>query len=127
MSIPALIITHGRLAEAMLHATGHFADISDAFRVYSNHHDDIETIVREGVKFLNESGDGSAFVFTDLVGGSCWQAGLRIRREFPGARVIGGVNLPMLISFAVNRNRLETDALLEKITEDAHKAIRVLS
>ncbi len=127
MTVPALIITHDDLAEVLLRTTGHFAETGNNIRCFSNQKEEIEAIVQHSVSFIRECAADTVFIFTDLVGGSCWQAGLRIRREIPGAVVIGGVNLPMLISFVAYRSKMESNALKNKIIEDAQKAIRVIS
>jgi len=44
---------------------------------------------------------GATVVFTDLPAGSCALAARRLLRERPGLSVVTGVNLPMLLEFAL--------------------------
>jgi mannose/fructose-specific phosphotransferase system component IIA len=44
---------------------------------------------------------GAQVVFTDLPAGSCTIAARRVARDVPGLAVVCGVNLPLLLSFAV--------------------------
>jgi mannose/fructose-specific phosphotransferase system component IIA len=53
---------------------------------------------------------GAAVVFTDLPAGSCALAARRLLRERPGLSVVTGVNLPMLLEFAL-RDDQPADAL----------------
>jgi PTS system N-acetylgalactosamine-specific IIA component len=47
---------------------------------------------------------GVSVVFTDLQAGSCSMAARRALRELPGAMLIAGVNLPMLLDFVLADN-----------------------
>lgn len=62
-------------------------------------------------------------IFVDLVGGSCWISANRIKHGNKDIAVIGGVNVPMLVSYFINYERLQWQDLLNKITEDARKGI----
>ena len=61
--------------------------------------------------------------FVDLIGGSCWILANRIKQNSQDIAVLGGVNLPMLVSYHLNYNRLEWNALLDKIVSDGKKGI----
>ena len=63
----------------------------------------------------------------DLIGGSCWSLANMIAREHPEIKIIGGVNLPMVISLIINHKKFEIDRLTEKIIEDSKKGIKEFS
>jgi PTS system N-acetylgalactosamine-specific IIA component len=53
---------------------------------------------------------GARVIFTDLSAGSCTMAARRVLREFEGAVLVSGTNLPMLLDFALSRDPSATDA-----------------
>lgn len=59
--------------------------------------EDIQALLREKLK---ES--GALVIFTDLQAGSCTMAARRVLREVPGAVLVAGVNLPMLLEFVLS-------------------------
>ncbi len=61
--------------------------------------DDIQKLLREK---LQES--GAMVIFTDLSAGSCTMAARKVLRDMPGAVLVAGVNLPMLLEFALSTN-----------------------
>ncbi len=126
MKIIGVLITHGNLAQAMMETTQKFADAGKDMYVFSNQKDDLSAIAHEVVCLCDSCPQSTLFVFTDLVGGSCWQTAFRIKKERQQVKIIGGINLPMLISFIINRDHLDAEQLLRKILEDGQKAIRVI-
>ncbi|HED09584.1 MAG TPA: hypothetical protein ENJ10_02765 [Caldithrix abyssi] len=126
MRIIGVLITHGNLARAMIETTQKFADAEKDMYVFSNQKEDLAAIANEVICLCDSCPESALFVFTDLVGGSCWQTAFRIKKERQEVKIIGGVNLPMLISFAINRNNMNAEQLLHKILEDGQKAIRVI-
>jgi mannose/fructose-specific phosphotransferase system component IIA len=94
--------------------------------LYSNKKDSIETITRDAGEQIEESNPEKVIVFVDLVGGSCWHAAVGLKRKYDNIAIIGGVNLPAIVSLATNINRLEWSELVLKLEEDAVKAIKVI-
>jgi len=47
-----------------------------------------------------------------------------IARDHPEVKIIGGVNLPMVISLIINHEKLVIDQLTKKIIEDSKKGIK---
>ncbi len=126
MATIGIVITHGNLAREMIETTQKFVDAKKDMYVFSNQKEALDTITHEVVCLCQEHRKSTVFIFTDLVGGSCWQAAFRVKKEHHDVKILGGVNLPMLISFAMNRERLNGDELLHKVLEDGQKAIRVI-
>ncbi len=126
MKTIGVLITHGNLAQAMMETTQKFADAGKDMYVFSNQKEDLAAITDEVVCLCDACPESTLFVFTDLVGGSCWQTAFRIKKERQRVKIIGGVNLPMLISFTMNRNHMDAEQLLRKILEDGQKAMRVI-
>ena len=117
------IITHGNLAKSFENATNGLIVSATKVYCYSNQKlslDEIEKEIQEKRACLKP--DKTVF-FIDLVGGSCWILANRIKKDSDDIAVLGGVNLPMLISYHLNYKRLAWNALLDKIVSDGSKGI----
>jgi PTS system N-acetylgalactosamine-specific IIA component len=58
---------------------------------------DIQALLRSR---LQET--GALVIFTDLHAGSCTMAARRVLRDVPGAVLVAGANLPMLLDFVLS-------------------------
>jgi mannose/fructose-specific phosphotransferase system component IIA len=117
------IITHGDLAKCMEDVSKHLIVSSTKIFYYSNKKLTLEEIENEIAKEREHYQPEKTVFFVDLVGGSCWILANRIKQNSPDIAVIGGVNMPMLVSYHLNYNRLAWNALLDKIISDAKKGI----
>lgn len=117
------IITHGDLAENLEQVTKQLIVPATDIYYYSNKEHAIEEIEQQIEKKRNRIQPEKSIFFVDLVGGSCWILANRIKKNSKETAVLGGVNMPMLISYHINYNRLEWNALLEKIVSDGKKGI----
>jgi len=124
--IISFIITHGNLAEELNKVSQIFLPAAFPTFVYSNQKDSIEKIVEDCSSKINEHNPDKIIVFVDLLGGSCWHAAMSIKKGFDNTSIITGVNIPALISFSTNYNRMNWEELLVKIEDDSKKAIRVI-
>lgn len=91
-----IVVGHGELAAAMVHAAEEITGRRGILVPVSNvdcSRDDLEARVRAAV------GGEHAVVFVDLPGGSCFIAAMRGLSNLPHARVVAGVNLTMLVDF----------------------------
>jgi len=117
------IITHGDLAGCLKRVTEKLITPATKVFYYSNKESSLEDIEKEIQSLRTELKSEKSIFFVDLVGGSCWLLANRIKKNSPDINVIGGVNIPMLVSYHMNLESLEWDRLLEKITEDGKKGI----
>jgi mannose/fructose-specific phosphotransferase system component IIA len=126
--LPALLVTHGTMAEALLEAARRIAGSVDGVDVLSNENlsrDGLIEAVRERVRSFGPAG---GLVLADAAGGSCAQASLAaVSRGAPGpVRVVCGVNLPMLLDFLHNRGGLTVEALAERLVAKGRASVVVL-
>ncbi len=122
----SIIITHANLAAELNVALQKLMPTEIPVLTYSNQTQDIDDIVGEVQEEIDKLNPEKAVIFVDLVGGSCWRAALCIKKDRENIAVLAGINIPGLVSFATNVDRLGWSELLEKIEQDAIKAIRIL-
>ncbi len=118
-----LIITHGNLARCLRDITEKLVAKTVKTLIYSNQQYALEEIEKEINDTIEAEKPDKTVIFTDLAGGSCWITANKIKRNNPDIVVVGGVNIPMLVSFNVNAEQLEWDDLMDKMIKDAEKGI----
>ena len=119
----AIVAAHGTLAAGLVDAVACIAGEAAAARLVpmSNHTlggAELAEAMRVAV-----STAGATVVFTDLPAGSCTVAARRVAREVPGLAVVCGVNLPLLLAFAVASPG--TPGALDAAVEKARAAVLV--
>jgi mannose/fructose-specific phosphotransferase system component IIA len=126
--VPALLVTHGRLGEALVGAaeaiTGPLAGIDSM----SNEGLSRDALIAAVGTRLSAFGPRGGLVFADVVGGSCAQAALSAAaRGAPGpVRVLCGVNLAMLLDYVHNRALLEPAALADHVLASGRASVQLL-
>ena len=101
-ALRALIAGHGDFAAGLISAVEAITGRGDVFigiQVRDLCSDDIQQLLRDR---LRES--GAQVIFTDLSAGSCTMAARKVLRDMPGAVLVAGVNLPMLLEFCFSTN-----------------------
>ena len=126
--LPALLVTHGQVGDALLRAAERIVGPLEGVSVLSNEglsRDTLTQAVRERVRAFGTDG---GVLFVDVAGGSCAQAALLVAaREAPGPTpVLSGVNLPMLLDFAHHRATLDARALAGRLREKGQAAVVLL-
>jgi mannose/fructose-specific phosphotransferase system component IIA len=122
--VPAMLVMHADLAEALLHA---------ASRVYGPV-EDVSVISNQGAsraelerRIAEEAGRWPAggLVLTDFWGGSCHTSGVAAARACRGVAILTGVNLPLLLDYLHNRDHSDVVALAERLMQKGRESIRV--
>jgi mannose/fructose-specific phosphotransferase system component IIA len=124
--ISGIIVTHGKLAEALREAAAAVAGDASHLEIVSNDGLSQEELVLRVRDAIARAGDEGAIVFTDLGGGSCAIASRLVLRERSNVRMVTGVNLAMLVDFVLRRADLEVDALVARLLQRGQSAIREL-
>jgi len=119
------IISHGDLSDELYNVTQNLIPLKVPVLTYSNKKIELEEIVRDIEKEIKKITPSHVLIFIDLMGGSCWHAAMRLKKNQANISIITGVNVPVLVSFATNFHRLDWTDLIEKIETDGKKAIKV--
>lgn len=126
--VPALLVTHGRLGEALIGAAATIAGPLEGLEAISNEGLSRDALIALVGERLADFGPRGGLVFADVVGGSCAQAALTAAmRGAPGpVRVLCGVNLAMVLDYVHNRARLEPAALADHVLARGRSAVTLL-
>jgi mannose/fructose-specific phosphotransferase system component IIA len=122
--VPALLVMHADLAEALLRAAARvYGPIEDVI-VLSN--EGLSRADLEG-RIAREAGRWPAggLVLTDFWGGSCHTSGVAAARACRGLVILTGVNLPLLLDYLHNRDLADPVALAERLKLKGRESIRV--
>jgi PTS system mannose-specific IIA component len=131
--IGALIVTHGNLAHELLNAARQIeADVSGIEAVPLDWSDTVDEAREKIAAALERTGhDGRnvrpVIIFTDMFGGTPSNISLSFLEQ-GRIEIVTGVNLPMIVKFAmVKEEAKDLATLAHMISEKGSKAIRVAS
>jgi mannose/fructose-specific phosphotransferase system component IIA len=122
--VPALLVMHGSLAEALLRAAARVYGPVDDVVVLSNEglsRAELERRIVEAAAHWPAGG----LVLTDFWGGSCHTSGLAAARSCHGVVILTGVNLPLVLDYLHNRDAFDTISLAERLKLKGRESIRV--
>ena len=122
--VPALLVMHADLSAALLRAAEKVYGPIDGVQVLSNEglsRDDLEDAIETCVKDWKEGG----LLLTDFWGGSCHTCGATAARRHGEVVIVTGVNLPLLLDYLHNRDRLSALELAERLQQKGRDSIRV--
>jgi mannose/fructose-specific phosphotransferase system component IIA len=119
--LQGVVVCHGSLAEALVHAADQISGLSGALIPVSNTGCDRDTLEERVLAAV----DGRpAVVFVDLASGSCLFAVLKRLRSQESVKVVTGVNLAMLVDFVFHRSLSPADAASRAVAA-GEKSIRM--
>lgn len=122
-TVPALLVMHADLAEALLHAASAVYGPIEGIEVLSNSglsREALEARIAEQVTHWRHGG----LVLTDFWGGSCHTCGLKATRGRGEILLLTGVNLPVLLDYLHNRDRFTASELAERLQTKGRESIR---
>jgi len=127
--IGALIVTHGNLAHELLNAARQIeADVVGIEAVPLEWNDTVDEAREKIAGALERVGrDRAVIIFTDMFGGTPSNISLSFLEQ-GRIEIVTGVNLPMIVKFAmVKQDAKDVATLAHVISEKGSKAIRVAS
>jgi mannose/fructose-specific phosphotransferase system component IIA len=126
-SFAAFILAHEDFAFSLKNTVEKITGPQQNIFPFSNKTESLQIIFANINQQIVKLNSEIIFVFVDLIGGSCWSLANMIYKEHPEIIIIGGVNLPMILSLIINHEKLKLEQLKNKIIEDSKKGIKVLS
>lgn len=127
--IGALIVTHGNLAFELLNAARQIeTDVTGIIAVPLDWNDTVDQArekIADGFRQIGPNRD--VIIFTDMFGGTPSNISLSFLEQ-GHVEIVTGVNLPMIVKFAmVKKEAKDVATLAHVISEKGSKAIRVCS
>lgn len=98
--VRAVVAGHGTFASGIVSAVEQITGRGGQFATISNTGLCLEDIQQTLARTLDDS--GARVIFTDLPAGSCTMAVRRLLRERPGVLLVTGINLSLLLDFAMS-------------------------
>lgn len=121
--VRGIVVAHADLARALVEAVDRIVGLEDGALVAVSNEGLAPPAIRD--RLTEVAGSGPAVVFTDLREGSCGLAARQLCLQRPDHVLITGVNLPMLLDFAMNRHR-PMDELVDHVLDRAQRGIQRL-
>ncbi len=127
-AVGVVVVTHGQLATELVNAAEMIVgDLSHFTAVSIGWHDDVE-LAREAIGSAIERvrGTTGTLILTDMFGGTPANLGVTFLEE-GRVEIITGVNLPMLIKLARDRQTGDLTALAREMRDHGRSAMWVAS
>ena len=121
--INILLVTHGDLGKELLKSSELIIGKVENARSISFHHgDSFETLLKKVEENIKNISDDELIVFTDMYGGSHYNA---VNRAMKNRNFyhITGINFPLFIDIAVARDTYSLEEIAEKIIKNGKKSI----
>jgi len=119
-ALRGIIVAHGDMAQGLVTAVRHITGAEEDVLVPITNRECSPDQLSGRIADALEG--GPAIVFTDLQTGSCGFAARRLTRDRTDVAIIGGVNLPLLVDFVMNRG-MEPRALVDRLVEKGRGSI----
>jgi mannose/fructose-specific phosphotransferase system component IIA len=122
--VPALLVMHADLASALLRAAESVVGpVGDVHRLSNEGLS--RAALEDAIEREVESWTHGGLVLTDFWGGSCHTCGVAAARGHGEIVILTGVNLPTLLDYLHNRDRLGVIELAERLQLKGQASIRL--
>jgi len=121
--INILLVTHGEFGKELLKSSEMIiGEVENAESISFNHGDSFETLLKKVEENIKNISDDELIVFTDMYGGSPYNA---VNRAMKNRNFyhITGINFPLFIDIAVARDTYSLEEIAEKIIKNGKKSI----
>ncbi len=122
--VPALLVMHADLAEALLRAAETVYGPVEGIEVLSNEGLSRGALEAEIDRRVRQWPAGG-LVLTDIPGGSCHLCGLSATRGRTEVALVTGLNLPILLDYLHNREQYAPGTLAERLQKKGQESIRI--
>lgn len=124
--ITGIVVTHGRLAEELVRTAELIVGPGSGLHAVSGS-DLCDEEVIGGIRGIVAGREGApVLVFVDYFGGSCCINSVRAVEGEEGVKVLSGVNLPVLLSFATKRGTMPFEELVDHLVRRGRESVKVI-
>ena len=121
----ALIVTHGNLGQALIESAQQILGDLSRMDTLSNSRTGVSELTGEIQAWAGQD-EEAIFVFVDVGGGSCGTAAQMALRSRARSWILGGVNLPMILTYMSGAERLGASDMASKLLDRALNSVRIL-
>ena len=121
-----ILVTHGDLGRELVRTAETILGPQENVVVVSNSDESLDGLSEWVRRVVEGHSTGPVYLFVDLLGGSCGHVCGEVKRLRPDAAVFTGVNLPMLIEFFYNRDRVSDAELRRRLMAKGRDGIQCL-
>lgn len=122
--INILLVTHGNFGHELLRSSeliiGQIENAESISFQQGESHEELLNKVEDAIERLSSNGD--LIVFTDMYGGSPFNAVTRLMKSKEFYHLTG-VNFPLFLDIAINRDSYTLEEIAEKIIKNGKKSI----
>ena len=118
----ALIVTHGRLGEELLASAREVHGVQAPIECLSNRDCDANELEPKISEWLRRN-DGPALILVDVGAGSCGVAALDAGIDRPQTWVLGGLNLPMILTYLAHHDSMTPEELVAKMVDRSRPSV----
>lgn len=122
--VSCLVISHGNIAQAFVDASKHI--VGECEHLYTLNCEELSPKqLQQKIAHLIESKElkDGLFILVSLKGGSCWNAAVRVAKEFDKVELISGLNLSIILSFITKGEKYGFEELGEILRNDGIRGI----
>ena len=121
--INILIVTHGDFGKELLKSSELIiGKVENAQSISFYHGDSFEALLNKVEESVKNISDDKLIVFTDMYGGSPYNAVIRAMKNRKFFHITG-INFPLFIDIAIARDSYSLDEIAEKIIKNGKKSI----
>ncbi len=121
--ISILIVSHGNFGKELLKSSEMIiGKIQNVECISFNLGDKFTDLCKEVEESIKKVGNNDLIVFTDMYGGSTFNAVDKMMKS-SNFYHISGVNLPLFMDIALNKDSYSMDEIIEKIIKNGKKSI----
>ncbi len=124
--IAGIIVTHGKLADELIRTVELIIGPQEDFHAVSGSDLCDENVIGRIREIIARRGEKQVLVFVDYFGGSCCINSVRAVEGVRGVKVVSGVNLPVLLSFATKRGAMPFEELVDHIVRRGRESMKVI-
>jgi mannose/fructose-specific phosphotransferase system component IIA len=124
--IYAVIIGQGDLPRALLESAKAIVPDAGGVTALSNLECPVAALKARLEQTISGFPEGDVVVFADMIGSSCANAGLEVKRSHSRVAVLSGVNLSMVVRFLCHRNKKPFAELIPFLVETGRTAVQAI-
>ncbi len=121
--INILLVTHGNFGKELLKSSELIiGPVENAESISFRHGESFDSLLKKVEEAVSRNSEEDLIVFTDMYGGSPFNAVSRTMKN-NNFYHITGINFPLFIDIAVNRDSYTLEEIAEKIIKNGKKSI----